>query len=57
MKYNVYVDMVFSTCIEVEADSREEAMDLAEREVSDDYLYHANWGTFLQAESTDCDEC
>ena len=56
MKYNVYLDIIFSTCVEVEADSKEEAMELAEREVADDYLYHAEWGTFLQAEAHDCNE-
>ena len=56
MKYEVCVDLRISTTIEIDADSHEEAIELAERQVDDDWMYYANWGDYVGTSVYSCEE-
>ena len=56
-EYEVFVDITFSQAYKVLAESREQAIIMAEQKANENPIEQARLGTYLGAQACDCEEC
>ena len=56
-EYQVFVDITFSQSYKVLAESREQAIAMAEEQANNSPIDQARWGSYVGAQAYDCEEC